>query len=502
MTTAERPGPPPDDLPDAFEELQRDRLLAAWRADLPGSTVPRVMIGLPSYSLDRSLYEHYGERVQPLENRYLYLMIRARDPATKVVYLSSLPVRPEIVEGYLELVEPARRDGVLERSAVVSPEDVSARPLAEKLLDRGDLIDAIRAFAGGAPVLIEPWNVTEAEAALAVAIGAPLHGTHPRHRVLATKSNGRRLLRSAGVPVPEGTEDVRSPADVARAVVALRARRPGIRAVVVKLDDSVAGDGNVVLPLSALPVDRSGAGVASRETEAAVDRLLPDWYKAVLAGGGIVEERVEGDDFRSPSAQATITPSREVEVLATHEQRLGGPDHQVYEGCSFPADPAYATVLGEHAARVGEKLAQAGAVGRFAVDFVAFRGESGAWEVYGLEINLRKGGTTHPFGVTRLLTGGRYDPARGTFFSRTGRATYYAATDNLVDAGWVGRPPREVRAVVAGAGLAFDRASQTGVVTHLLDCLRVDGRMGYTAIGHSPAAAEDLEHRLVAALRA
>ena len=487
-------------LATSFDDLQRDRLIEAWRADLPESTVPRVMIGLPSYAIDRTIYEHYGDRVPPMENRYLYLLLRAQNPAIRVVYLSSLPVRPEILEGYLALVDPGSRAGVLERARVVSPEDISRRPLAEKLLDRGDLIDELRALIGDGPALVEPWNVSEVEAALAVALGAPLYGSHPRYRHLATKSNGRRLLREAGVPVPDGCEDVRSVADVARAIAGLQSRRPGLRAVVVKLDDSVAGDGNVVVPLSALPAVRESGGAATGETEAALDRLLPDWYQRVLTAGGVVEERIEGDDFRSPSAQATITPAGDVEVLATHEQRLGGPNGQVFEGCTFPADGAYAPLLGDYVARVGRRLAAGGAIGRFSVDFVACRGPLGTWQLYGLEINLRKGGTTHPFGVTRLLTGGRYEAATATFWSGSRRPTCYGATDNLVDEGWVGRPASEVRALIDGAGLGFDPSTGTGVVPHLLDCLAVDGRMGYTAIAGTPAEVADLEGRLVTTL--
>lgn len=484
----------------SFEALQRERLVAAWRADLIGSTTPHVVVGLPSYSLDRNVYEHYGDRVPPLENRYLYALLRASDPATRVVYLSSLPVRREIMEGYLELVDPGLRHSVLERGRVVTPEDLSRRPLAEKLLERGDLIDDIRRFIGGEPALIEPWNVTESEAALAVALDAPINGTHPARRGVATKSNGRRLLRQAGVPVPQGVEDVHSAREVVDAIDRLKAEQPRLQAVVIKLDDSVAGDGNVVVPVSGWP-SGGGGGSSKQAAEAVLGGLLPEWYQAALTDGGVVEERIQGNDLRSPSAQAAITPTGEVVVLATHEQRLGGPEHQVYEGSSFPADPAYAPLLGAYAEQTGRWLAEEGAIGRFGVDFVACRHPGAAWQVYGLEINLRKGGTTHTLGISRLLRGGAYNAGAGIFVSARGRSTCYGATDNLVEETWIGRSPREVRSAIADAGLAFDRATGTGIVPHLLDCLLVDGRMGYTAIADDPSTVVDLEQRLVAALR-
>lgn len=472
---------------DEFEILQKEHLEAAWRADLTGSTTPHVMVGLPSYSVDRSLYEHYGDRVPALENRYLYGVLRSRDRYTRVVYPSSLPVRPDVLDGYLALLDGTSPDTVLARSMLVSPDDTTPRSLAEKLLDRGDLIDAIRAFIGDEPAVIEPWNVTDCEAALAVALRAPLHGTDPGLRTIATKSNGRRLLRDAGVPVPDGVEDVRTPADVARAVTTLRRRNPDLRSVVVKLDDSVAGDGNVVLSLDPPP------------DAAAVEAALPEWYRDLLCAGGAVEERIAGEDFRSPSAQATITPTGEIIVLATHEQRLGGDNGQVYEGCSFPADAEYAPLLARYAESTGRGLAVLGACGRFAVDFVVCR-RAGDWSVHAIEINLRKGGTTHPYGVTRLVVGGGYDAPSATYRDAHGRPVHYGATDNLVDPAWLGRSPVDVRRMLAEAGALYDHATGEGVIPHLLDCLAVDGRMGYTAIARTPEAVGELEERLVAAL--
>jgi hypothetical protein len=468
---------------DPFVALQRSKLEAAWRADLPGSTAPRVVVALPSYSLDRSVLEHYGARVAPLENRYLYVILRSADPSTRTVYLSSRPVRPEVLEGYLSLAPPEQRAGILERTLLVSPDDVSAHPLAEKLCGRPDLIDRIRRFIGDDVALIEPWNVTPCERKLALALDAPLHGTDPSLWRLATKSGSRRLFRAAGVPLPAGIEDVRTPDEVAAAIDELRGAGHARAGVVVKLDDSVAGDGNIVF--------RGDAGD--------VRPSLPDWYVEVLAQGGVVEELVAGDDFRSPSGQAQVRPDGEVEVLSTHDQRLGGPNGQVFEGCSFPADDGYAIAIAEHVGAVGRALQSHGVVGRFAVDFVAVR-RDGRWCVSAIEINLRKGGTTHPYGITRLLTGGRFDPATNRLVLPDGTSRCYGATDNLVDEAWLARQPAEVWSRLEAAGVLYDRSTATGVVPHLLDCLAVDGRMGYTAIGTSHEHVADLEERLRAAL--
>lgn len=473
----------------AFATLQARRLLPAWRADLPDSTTPRVVIGLPSYSVDSTLLEHYGARVTPLENRYLYVMLRAADPVTRVVYLSSRPVPAYVRDAYLSLVSAAERRSILERTLLVSPDDVSPRPLAAKIAARPDLIEAIRAFVGDEISLIEAWNVTEAERDLALALGAPINGTAPELRRLGTKSESRLLFRRAAIPHPRGTENLRSVEDVVRAIDDLRA--DGVGGVVVKLDDSVAGDGNIVLGADAL-----GAG---RATATIVDELLPAWYVDALAAGAVVEELVVGNSFQSPSGQGVVQPDGVVVVLAAHDQRLGGETGQVFQGCTFPADDAYARDIAHHTRAVGKALRDRGVVGRFGVDFVAAR-EGDAWRLFAVEINLRKGGTTHPLGITRLLTDGAYDPLTNRLVAPDATVRCYAATDNLVDPQWVGRDPDDVMRTLADASLLFDPATNTGVVPHLLDCLAVDGRMGYTAIGRDRDEVVALEARLRSAL--
>ncbi len=483
----------PSDAAARFQQLQRDRLLAAWRADRPGSTTPRVMVALPSFSLERSVLEHYGARLPPLEHRYLYGVLRATDPSIRVVFLSSAPVDPVVLDGYLSLVPPELRARLLGRTLLASPSDVSNRPLAEKVLDLPELIDDVRRFIGDDIGLIEPWNVTDAERDLALALDLPLSGTDPEHWRLATKSESRRLFRRTGVPLPAGVEGVTCVGEVASAIADLRAADPSLPGVVVKLDDSVAGDGNVVLRRQ----DLDSAGDALDQL---VARSLPDWYVDVLRHGGIVEELVAGEGYCSPSGQAVVEPDGSVEVLSTHDQRLGGPNGQVFEGRTFPARDEYASAVAGHVAAVGHELRGEGVIGRFSVDFAAVRRPDG-WDLRALEINLRKGGTTHTFGITRLLTGGRYDIEANELRLPDGSARCYGATDNLVDDSWRGRPPQDVRDRLLQSGLAYDHVTRTGVVPHLLDCLEVDGRMGYTAIAPTLEDAAELERRLAVALR-
>ena len=70
---------------------------------------------------------------------------------------------------------------------------------------------------------------------------------------------------------------------------------------------------------------------------------------------------------------------------------------------------------------IGERLARQGVIGRFAVDFVSVRNTDGVWTSYAIELNLRKGGTTHPFLTLQFLTDGCYDASSGLFLTAEGR---------------------------------------------------------------------------------
>lgn len=478
-------------MTEAFARLQ-ERLGPALAANRAGSTSPHVMLALPSYSVSESLLSHYGNRIASLEHRYLTaIAVAGRISMCEMVYISTKAPLPEVFDYYLALLPDERRDATRARIYFVEIDDGTVRSVAAKLLDQPDVIVAIRAHIGDRPAFIEPWNVTEHEVNLALALDVPINGTAPELRPLAFKGAGRKLFASVGVPAPLGREDVRTTEDVVDAVRWIGRQRPLLGGVVIKHDDSGAGDGNVVLDLRPMHhADEPDAWVAAQ-----VD-ALPEWYRSdLLRQGGIVEERIAGTRFSSPSAQVDIRPGGDVTVLATHEQVLGGEGGQVYLGCTFPADPAYAPVLAEHAAKVGAKLAAEGAIGRFGIDFVTASSDppdtaNPRWDVYAIEVNLRKGGTTHPYAALRNLVPGRYHVAGGQWIAEDGSPRSYVSSDNLVHESWLGLEPADVIDWVARAGLQFDSTTKVGTVLHMLSGLAIDGRFGVTAIGRTRAEAD------------
>jgi hypothetical protein len=379
--------------------------------------------------------------------------------------------------------------------------DSSARPLTEKLLARPRLLAEIASLVPDVSRShLVPYNTTGLERDLSIVLGIPMYGADPRLFPLGTKTGCRRVFSEAEVQHPAGFEDLRSMTDVVRALTMLRAERPDIGEAMVKLNEGVSGKGNAVVHLSDLPGPGDGQEASALELrvrqmsledeEISVDAFLAK----LLERGGIAEELISGEELRSPSVQLRITPLGDIELLSTHDQVLGGPSGQSYLGCRFPADPEYARTISGDALRVGEVLAKNGVLGRFAIDFVVVR-RGQTWASYAIEVNLRKGGTTHPFLTLQFLTDGRYQPDTALFVTPAGRERHLVATDHLEDPCLRGLRVEDLFDLVARSGLHFDQARQTGVVFHMISCLTELGRLGMTAVGESPAAAQAVYDR-------
>jgi hypothetical protein len=491
-----------DRLDARFEELQQ-RLVPLWTSIHTFTQDPQTIVVVPSISLDSTIR---GARQQAYEERYLFLLLLLRQPRARMVYVTSQAIHAEVIEYYLDLLPGVLASHARKRLFLVSPLDGSSRPLTDKLLERPRLLAHIRSLvADPMRAHLVPFNTTSRERDLAVALGIPMYGSDPRHAHLGSKSGARRVFAEEGVSHPLGVEHLTSADDLARAIVEMRAQKPGIRKVVVKLNEGVSGEGNAHLDLEAL-----AARPSTDDVRAHLDALRFEssemhaerYFELLAAGGGIVEERISGRDFRSPSAQLRVTPLGEVETLSTHDQVLGGPSGQSYLGCRFPANVEYGPAIMREALKVGDRLKREGVLGRFALDFVTVRNERGEWENYAIEINLRKGGTTHPFLTLQYLTDGRYDHATGIFRTPIGEAKYYVASDHVESPKYRSLTHVDLFDIVARHGLHYDQTRHTGIVFHMMNALAENGLVGMTAIANSHEAATALYDRMVGVLDA
>jgi PGM1 C-terminal domain len=486
-----------------FAELQQ-RLVDVWGVLRSGREGESIVV-VPSRTVDK--WDEPAAESQAYEERLLFLLLLLRQPRLRVIYVTSLPIAPSVIDYYLGMLAGVIPAHARARLSLVAAHDGSMRPLSAKLIERPRLIEQIRSLIPDPQLChLVPYNTTPLERDVALLLGIPMYGADPRFLGFGTKTGCRRLFAEEGVSHPFGEEDIESLEGVTSGLAKLRASKPTVTQALVKLNEGVSGEGNALVDLGRLPPPGSTDEVAAleervREMSFEVEHLKFDTYMQKLVDcGAVIEERISGTEFRSPSVQLRVTPLREVQLLSTHDQLLGGPSGQSYLGCRFPADSAYAGAISEEAEKIGKRLAREGVLGRFAIDFVVVRDEDGTWDVYAIEINLRKGGTTHPYLTLEFLTDGRYEPASATFVAPSGRDKFLVASDHLESPLLRGLMHEDLFDVIVRDGLHFDQARQRGVVFHMMSALTELGRIGVTAVGDTPEEAEEIYRSAEAAL--
>jgi hypothetical protein len=472
-----------------FERL-KPRLDALWSAISAREEEPYTSVVIPSLTLDQSELTKL-EAASFYEERLLFLLIRLRNPQARMVYVTSQPVHPLILEYYFQFLAGIPASHARARLTLLCAYDASPRSLTEKILERPRLIQRIRyGISDPSRAFMTVFNSTPLERKLSVLLGIPLNGVDPALSGLGTKSGSRKVFREAGVALPEGAEDLRSEDDIVAALDDLRRSRPGIRRAVLKLDESFSGEGNALFRYP-----EAGGHNALRDALADLSFAVASETREKYLGkftemGGIVEEFLEYPESASPSVQLRLDPQGEVVLISTHDQILGGPSNQVYQGCRFPAKKLYRRKIQVDAQEIGAVLARKGVVSRFGVDFFVGWRPGGEPEVFALEINLRMGGTTHPFLALQLLTGGKLDPESGEFLSPGGHPKFYRSTDNLKSDAYRGLCPEDLIDIKTINRLHYSYGTETGALFHMIGALSQYGKVGLTTIGNSREEAD------------
>ncbi len=487
---------------DQFDRLQK-KLVPLWKSIERFNQDPQTIVVVPSMSIDGL---GAGAVMQAYEERFLFLLLLLRQPRARLIYVTSQTILPSIIDYYLDLLPGVIPSHARQRLFLLSPLDGSVRPLSDKLLERPRLIERIRSLIMDPDrAHLVPFNTTSREKELALRLGIPMYGADPKFFPLGTKSGCRKIFLEEDVPHPLGQENLGSKEEVIEASMQMRARKPSIKQVLVKLNEGVSGEGNALVDLTGLPSpgdskERAAIDERLRRMQFELKETTYDAYmKKLQERKGIVEERIMGEEFRSPSVQLRVTPLGAVELLSTHDQLLGGPSGQSYLGCTFPADTGYAGLITREAAKVGKRLAKEGVIGRFALDFVVVR-SNGKWEPYAIEINLRKGGTTHPFLTLQFLTDGTYDPQTAIFTAPGGQQKFFVASDHVESPRYRTLTPDDLFDIVVRHNLHFNQTRLTGVVFHMMSALGELGRTGLTAVGNSHEEARITYTRAVAVL--
>ena len=496
------PGGPEELL--AFADLQT-QLPVLYRRVSMDNRADHTVVVIPSLSMDqRELKKVSG--VHHYEERLLFMLMLLRRPRTRLIYVTSQAIHPTVVDYYLHLLSGVPTSHARNRLQLFDCADASAAPLTEKILRRPRLLARIREAAGRTTTAhMACFNSTPLERTIAVALGLPLYANDPALDDLGSKSGCREVFREAGVLFPDGFERLRDQHDISGALAALKVDKPELRRAVVKLNEGFSGEGNALFYYEGV----DGSSVADIQQQC-LERLpglrfeaprehWESFHAKYQDMGGVVEEFIEGEGKRSPSSQCRVSAIGVAQSISTHDQILGGPSGQVFLGCTFPADLSYRLDIQRAGLRVAQVLATKGAMGRFGTDFVSIPDGDG-WKHYAIEVNLRKGGTTHPYLTLRFLTDGTYDPETGDYRAESGRNKFYFASDTLQSSAYRGLTPDDLIDIAVYHDLHFDAATQRGVVFHLMGALSEFGKLGVVCIGDHPQQAQFLYRRTTSVL--
>lgn len=480
-----------------FNTLQQE-LIPQFQSQFPDPMAPKTVIIVPSLTLDKDILSKISGHIH-YEERMLCLLLLLRMPRTQVIYLSSMPIDEVIVDYYLHLISGITHRHARNRLTLLSCFDASHISLTEKILKKPRLIERIKQLVPSDHVAhITAFNITSLEEELALKLGFPLYGCPSALSYWGSKSGSRELFKQAGVPIPPGYENLRSVDDVLEALMTLKAENPEIRKTVLKLNEGFSGDGNAVYTYGKLP-KITGDLLRNNLKIVAGDMNFEEFMEKLEQMGGIAEAFVDGDIKSSPSVQCLINPLQEIDIVSTHDQILGGESGQVYLGAKFPADSVYRKEIGELGNKVALHMSKLGVLGRFGVDFVSVK-ENDKWNHYAIEINLRKGGTSHPYLMLQLLTGGKYDYQTGVYIMPNGQTRCYIATDALVYENFKKLTPPDLIDIAICNGLHFDGSTQEGVMFHLIGAMSQHGKLGVLSIANSHERAEALYNKTISVL--
>ena len=489
----------PEDEAKAYEHL-KPRLAALWKEVFPRDDEAYTSVIVPSVTVDAEALARHAEALC-YEEALLFLLIRLRNPRSRVIYVTSQPLPQAVRDYYLQFLAGIPVSHAAARLTLLSAHDTSRRPLTEKILERPRLLEKIKCgITNPERAYLTVFRSTPLERRLALRLGIPLNAADPEMEERLGKSGARKVLREAGVDVPPGSEELRDENDLVLALARLRREHPRARRALVKLDHSHWDEGDAVFtfpPSASETALRAALRVMALPIPGEdVDQFLSRFAR----GQGVVEEFLD-DVAHVASGQARINPRGQTSLTSTHDEIRGGPHGLSSDGCRFPAHDTYRHAVQEQALAVGRVLATKGLVSRLSVQFMVRGGQGlGEFRLAASEVNLGVGGTTHPLLAVRFLSEGALDPKTGLFTTPAGRSKFYRATDHLRSEAYRGLSPEDLIDIATMNGLSYSHQTESGTLFYMLGALSEHGRVGMVAIGSSREEAEAVYRQTVATL--
>lgn len=433
------------------------------------------------------------------QERNYYLAAGVSEPDTRIIFVLSRAMQDELLNAHLDLLRRtlALSQAALARIHVLKVEQPPDRSLSAALLADKASLERLRTLLGGRRAGFDFWTVGEDEIALAGAFNLPYIGMPPYRAGADSKAAAKRMFRQAGVQTPPDFGVFHDLSSLWQACA--DGKFSAARTVLLKLNSEEGGNGIARLPLGA---DLSS--VQAMRSAITIDKpyiQLAQFEEQMALQGALVETFLDDNVVASPSVKMLIDEDGEVSCLATHDQILS---NSMYLGCRFPADEAYRSLVSSAGCRIGSQCAQDGWRGIVSVDFLltgSRANSSGPIEqnLWAIEINARKGATTHPYFWTRTLTGATYDADRG-ILQANGRETVYRSAEYVATPGLAQLSGSQILDLIRRADLEYDPATRKGVLVHMLSCAQLHRKIGVTAIANTHDEADTYIRRVELAL--
>ena len=166
------------DSNEAFTRLQ-EKLLPIWNSIREDDNFAHTSLIIPSLSVDQEeLSKVQGASFY--EERLMFALIRLRNPNARLIYVTSQPVHPDVVDYYLQLLIGIPAAHAKQRLKMLCVYDASVRPLTEKVLERPRVLERLRGWVNEhGPAYLTCYNTTMLERRVALELGIPLNGADP-----------------------------------------------------------------------------------------------------------------------------------------------------------------------------------------------------------------------------------------------------------------------------------------------------------------------------------
>lgn len=215
----------------------RERLEGRW---FHAKQMRRVEVHIGSLTLaETRRYKIDG--FQALQGAQVSRIFRVVDSKTDVIFVAPKMLHEDILDYYSKIMQFRGVKNPPGRFQVVVPENmdlISNLSLSQGLLCSPKALRRIRNLVAGRQAYVVPEAVTHAEVDVASKLGLPLFGPGPQNiAVLASKSNVKRLVASAGLQTVPGAADIYDDDEFFTSLAGLVLKHPQIRTWVFKIDD-------------------------------------------------------------------------------------------------------------------------------------------------------------------------------------------------------------------------------------------------------------------------